>query len=283
MRLLFGIAIIVFFCLSLDGQVEKRLLRKGNVHYKANDYEKAAELYGKSFDTLSTYNPAQFNLGNASYRMNKLDDAVYAYEMQANKLDDRTKKSTAFHNLGNTYMQKFSEVSQLAQHASPDTAQMLAQGAFQFLQKSVDAYKNSLRNNPTDDETRHNLALAKKLMEQFQQQNQDQSGGQNNQDQNQDEQEKQDQQDQDQEQQNRDQQGENKEDQSKEEQQNQSEGDKKEKENQEGKEQQAQPQQISKEDAEKMLEALKNQEQKLHEKMKKRKKPAKVIVIEKDW
>ena len=32
-------------------------------------------------------------------------------------------------------------------------------------QPAVDAYKNSLRNNPNDDETRYNLAVAQKLLE----------------------------------------------------------------------------------------------------------------------
>lgn len=44
----------------------------------------------------------------------------------------------------------------------------------------IEAYKESLRNNPKDDETRYNLALAQKLLKD-QQQNQDQ-----NQDKNQD-------------------------------------------------------------------------------------------------
>lgn len=282
MRGVIFIITALLFNFSLFSQVEKRLLRKGNLHYSMSDFEKAAEFYGKSFDTLSTYNNAQFNLGNASYRLNKLDDAVYAFEMQANKLEDKDKKASAFHNLGNTYMQKFTEIMQLAQQASPDTAQKLAQGGVQFLQKSVDAYKHSLRNRSTDDETRHNLALAKKILEQFQQQNQNQSGGENNQNQNQDQDKNQEQQKEDQNQEKQEQQeGQN--DQENKEEQQQNQDDQKEQEQQEGKEQEMKPHQISKEDAEKMLEALKNQEEKLHQKLKKRKKPAKAIIIEKDW
>ena len=43
--------------------------------------------------------------------------------------------------------------------------------------KAVEAYKNALRNNPEDEETRYNYALAKELLEkeQEQQQNQDQN------------------------------------------------------------------------------------------------------------
>ena len=52
----------------------------------------------------------------------------------------------------------------------------------------LDVYKRQLRNNPADDETRYNLALAQKMLKD-QQQNQDQ-----NQDQNKDQQQTQDQQ-----------------------------------------------------------------------------------------
>ena len=46
--------------------------------------------------------------------------------------------------------------------------------------KAVDAYKMSLRNNPTDHETRYNLALAQKMLkDQQNQQNQDQNQDQN--------------------------------------------------------------------------------------------------------
>mgnify|MGYP003327910704 CR=1 FL=1 len=50
-------------------------------------------------------------------------------------------KHQAFHNMGNVYMQK------------------------KEYQKAVEAYKNALRNNPADDETRYNYALAKELLE----------------------------------------------------------------------------------------------------------------------
>lgn len=279
MRIYIFILIASLIYISINGQVEKRLLRKGNLHYQLNDFEQAAQYYEKSFDTLSTYDRAQFNLGNANYRLSKLDDAIYAYEMHATKAEDKLKKSSAFHNLGNSYMQKYAEATQLAQQASPDTAQMLAQGAHQFLSKSVEAYKNALRNNPFDDETRYNLALAKKLLEQFQQ-NQDQSGGQN--DQNQEQNQEQEEQESQEKQQNQDQDSQNDQEKNEEKQDEQQSQENKQDSN-EGKEQQMQPQQISKEDAEKLLEALKNQEQKLHEKMKKRKKPAKAIVIEKNW
>ena len=59
--------------------------------------------------------------------------------------------------------------------------------------KAVEAYKESLRNNPKDDETRYNLALAQKQL-QDQQQNQDQNQDQDKQDQQKEQDKQQDQQ-----------------------------------------------------------------------------------------
>ena len=70
--------------------------------------------------------------------------------------------------------------------------------------KSVEAFKQSLRLNPADDETRYNLALAQKLLENQQSENQDQNQDQQNQDKNEDQENKDDQQQQDQQQQQQD-------------------------------------------------------------------------------
>ena len=60
--------------------------------------------------------------------------------------DNSTSKHQAFHNMGNVFMKQ------------KDYA------------KAVETYKNALRNNPQDEETRYNYALAKELLEKEQQQ-----------------------------------------------------------------------------------------------------------------
>lgn len=125
------------------------------------------------------------------------------------------------------------------------------------LKESLEAYKNSLRLNPNDNETKYNLSYALKQMQQ--QQNQQQQ----NQDQNKDQNKDQQQQDQQQQNQNKDQNQEQNKDQ----------------------QQQQQPQeqkdQISKEEAQRILEALKNNESDLQKELRKRK--SRVIQKEKDW
>jgi len=131
----------------------------------------------------------------------------------------------------------------------------------QKYQEAIEAYKNSLRLNPDDIEAKYNLEYARKKLQdqQQQQQNQDQDKDQDK--------DKQDQQEQDQ----------NKDDQQKDQ-------DNKEQDDQQKQQQQPQPQQISKEDAQKMLDALKNDEKNtLQELQKQKAKAVKGKKSEIDW
>jgi hypothetical protein len=111
------------------------------------------------------------------------------------------------------------------------------------VQESIDAYKGSLKLYPKSPEAKYNLAYAQDLLRQQEQQKQQQQQNQNKQDQNKDQQDKKDQNKEDQ----------NKQDQNKDQQQQQ---------------QQPQPQEISKEDAERVLNALANDEKNVQEKVK---------------
>ena len=125
--------------------------------------------------------------------------------------------------------------------------------------QAVEAYKMSLRNNPKDDETRYNLALAQKMLkdQQQNQQNQDQ-----NQDQNKDEQEKKQDQQKDQNKQN---------DQKKDDQQQQP--PKPEKKDNE----------MSKENAEQLLNSVMQDEKDTQDKVKKQQQVIQGGRLEKDW
>jgi Ca-activated chloride channel homolog len=121
-------------------------------------------------------------------------------------------------------------------------------------EQSIAAYKNSLLNDPSDKDTKYNLEYAKLMLKQQKQQQQKQ----NQQD------KKQDKKDQDK----KDQNNQNKDQQNKDQNKNQS---------------QDQNKKISKEDAERMLEALKNDEKKTMAKLKKSKAKIQPTIIEKDW
>ena len=158
-------------------KTDRDYLRSGNKLYNDSlfikaevDYRKALELNPKSTD-------AMFNLANALLMQQKAKDAMEQYESVSKIEKDKEKLAQIYHNMG-----------------------VILQSSKQ-LPQCIEAYKESLRNNPKDDETRYNLALAQKQLK-------DQQQNQQNQDQQQQQEQKEDKQDQnkDQQEQNQDQQ-----------------------------------------------------------------------------
>ncbi len=264
-------ALILLASISfVNAQNSEKHIRGGNKYYKEDNFAAAELKYTDALSADPNSEKGLFNQGNAFYKQEKYEESLQNYEMVAELLMDPKEKAGAYHNLGNTHFknQKFEE--------------------------SIEAYKNALRNNPNDVDTKYNLALAKKMLEQQQQQNQDQEN-QDQQDQENQDQENQDQQDkQDQEENKDDQQkdgeGEDEQDQSSESQDQGEEKDKKEGENQEGKQgeekgdkKEMQEIKLTPEQVEQLLKALANDENKVQEKLMKKKMPASSNKSDKDW
>ncbi|WP_374163480.1 tetratricopeptide repeat protein [Arcticibacter sp. MXS-1] len=129
------------------------------------------------------------------------------------------------------------------------------------IQESIEAYKKALLNNPKDDQTRYNLAYAQQLLKNQQnKQNQNKQNQNKNKDQNKQDQKNKDQQDKNDQNKNKDQ-------------------DKKDQQNGN----QPRPDQLSKDEAERMLEALNNQERGTQDKLKNKKFGGAKGRITKDW
>ena len=145
-------------------KAERDYIRKGNRLFNDSVFVDAEVNYRKALEVNPKSTVSMYNLGNTLSQQQKFQDAMEQY-VAAGKIEkDKMKLAHIYHNMGVLFQ------------AGKDYA------------KAVEAYKMSLRNNPADDETRYNLALAQKMLKD-QQQNQDQ-----NQDQNKDQQQKQDQQ-----------------------------------------------------------------------------------------
>ena len=169
-------------------KAERDYIRKGNRLFNDSVFVDAEVNYRKALEANPKSTVSMYNLGNTLSQQQKFQDAMEQY-VSASKIEkDKMKLAHIYHNMGVLFQ------------AGKDYA------------KAVDAYKMSLRNNPTDHETRYNLALAQKMLkDQQNQQNQDQ-----NQDQNKDQQDQnKDRQDQNKDQQNKDQQDQNKDQQNK--------------------------------------------------------------------
>ena len=177
-------------------KTDRDYLRSGNKLYNDSLFIKAEVDYRKALEINPKSTDAMFNLANALLMQQKAQEAMEQYQSVSKIEKDKEKLAQIYHNMG-----------------------VMLQSAKQ-LPQCIEAYKESLRNNPKDDETRYNLALAQKQLkdQQQNQQNQDQQQQQqeqkeDKQDQNKDQQE---QEQKDQQQQNQQQQQQNKNEMSKE-------------------------------------------------------------------
>ena len=224
--------LVLFLPLISYSQNKKEFIKKGNDLFKEKKYTDSEIQYLKSLELDNQYYKGHFNLGDALYKQEKYEEAAKKFESIANQDIDKDIKAKAYHNLGNSYLKAGK------------------------IPESIEAFKNSLRNNPKDVETKYNLEYAKRMLVQQQQQQQQ---NQQNKDQNQD---KQQQQQQQQQQDNKDKKQDNKQ--------------------QQQQQQQQQEQKISKENAERMLQTLTNDEKKIQKDLKKKAKTGKSRT-EKEW
>lgn len=205
--------------------------------------------------------------GNRAFEEEKYQEAELHYR-KALENDENSFRGN-FNLGGSVYKQEYFEEAAAAFQrsiANQTDEQKLSRAFYNFgnsllmnqqIAESIDAYKNALRLNPDDDDARHNLVYASQLLEeQEQQQEQDGEGSDDKQDQ-------QDEQDSGQENQDKD----------------ESEQDPAEQQQKET----PQPQQISKQEAERMLQALKEEELKTLEKLKEEKFKEKKTRVDKDW
>ena len=216
------ILVLPFF---VNAQNKKTHLRDGNNLYKDSLYNDAEMKYRKSLEKDQNYFTASYNLADAIYKQERFEESSLLFEGLIDNAKTKDEKAKLYHNLGNSLFKQ------------------------QKLKESIQAYKDALKNNPKDEETRHNLALAKKMLQQQEESQQEQEEKQEeNQEKDQEEKQQQEQKD-----------------------------------KQEKEQKQQEKEDMSKEDAEKMLEALQQQEKELQEKMQKKKIKGKKVKVLKDW
>ena len=142
--LVFRVLFIMLFCsLSFsqttdeksDKTLSNQFVYEGNIAVKEDFYE-AERKYRTALSKNKLNSKGAYNLSHAYYNAELYDEAQ-ARLIEATKNGNKKEKHQAFHNLGNIFMKE------------------------NACKKAVEAYKNALRNNPKDDETRYNLAIAK--------------------------------------------------------------------------------------------------------------------------
>mgnify|MGYP000129669468 CR=1 FL=1 len=243
------IFILAFLCFSgaLSAQSSHQLLRRGNKDYDKQQFTEAEEKYRKSLEQDGSVK-SKYNLGNAVYQQEKYKEAIKHYEETAASATDKNTKAKAYHNLGNAYVNQAQQ-----QPADPK------ENPNEYLKKAVNAYKESLRNNPKDLDTKHNLSMAiRQLRKMQQQQQQQQQKGDS------DKQQKDSKEDKNQDSKDSKQQKEQDKKQQQQSQQQQEQEEKKKKEQQKGK-------QMKREEAKKLLQIMNDEEKKVQEKVRRTK------------
>jgi len=218
---------LLLMAMTAGAQTDRQYIRQGNKQFRSGDYPNAEISYRKAVEKNPKNPQAAFNLGNALVAQKKDSAAVEQFESAAKLESNPLRKSQAYHNIG-----------------------VVCQ-SHKMYGEAIEAYKNALRLNPKDDETRYNLVLCKHQKQQQDQQQQSQQNQEGD-----DEQKKDD-----------------KQDQKKQDQQ----------EKQDDKKQQEPKQQMSKENAEQLLNAAMQQEKQTQQRMKDAMQQPQRRKVEKNW
>lgn len=217
---------------TLYAQTDRQHIRLGNKQYRKGNYDKAEVEYSKALERNKRNSQALYNMGCVMLRKEDMDGrdsvAITRFLEAAKEEKDKKRRAKSYHNIGFVFQ------------AHEDYAQ------------AIEAYKEALRCNPKDHQTRYNLALCQKLLKK-------QGGGgknnQNNQKQNQDQQQDK----------KNDQQNQNKENDNKK------------------KQQPPQDNQMSKENAEQLLRAAMQEEKNTQQRMQKAMQQPRTKRLQKNW
>ena len=213
---------LLLVTMTAFSQNDRQFIRQGNKQFHRGDYPNAEVSYRKAIEKNPKNPQAAFNLGNALMAQKKDSAAIVQFENASRLETNPLRKAQSYHNMG-----------------------VICQ-SHKMYGEAIEAYKNALRLNPDDDETRYNLVLCK---HQKQKQDQNRQNQQKN-----DDQKKDDKKDQQKQEENKD------------------------------KKQQEQPKpQISKENAEQLLNAAIQNEKQTQDKLKKAQQHPQRRNIQKNW
>lgn len=246
MRKIVSILIAFFAIIGHTSAQSRQLVNQGNKLYEQKKYKEAGAAYQQALQKDPTSIPGMFNLGNSLYQQKQYEASRKVLTNAAKNAKDKAAKAGVNYNIGNTYMSE------------------------KKWQEAIEAYKQTLKNNPQDADAKYNLSYARAMLKKDQDQqnkNKDKNKDQNkdNKDQKDQDKDKKDKEDKDKDKQ-------DKGDQDK---------DKKDDQNKDDQRPQPQPSKLSQQQADQLLNALQQEEKKLQDKMQKEK--GVPVKTDKDW
>ncbi len=131
---------------------DRQYVRQGNKAFRSGDYPNAEVSYRKAIEKNPKNSQALFNLGNALMAQKKDSSAIEQFQNAARIETNPIRKAQSYHNMG-----------------------VICQ-THKMYGEAIEAYKNALRQNSKDDETRYNLVLCEHLKKKQDQNKQNQQG-----------------------------------------------------------------------------------------------------------
>ena len=166
--IILGLMLLIAGSASGQKYPERRDIRSGNKLYEKGDYTEAEVAYRRALEKNAESYEANFNLADALYKQKRYDEAAQMNAQLAADSAYMENAAAAYFNQGNALFQQ------------------------RKLEEALEAYKNCMRLDPNDQQAKFNYAYTKKLLEKDNQnqqqnnQNNQQNNQQNQQDQNKD-------------------------------------------------------------------------------------------------
>jgi len=151
MALRFALVLAVAFLSSAFGDPAYFANKRGNDYYKKGDFQKALDEYSVAHFLDSKSGEINFNLGQTLFELGKYPESAKAFgEVFTSETGAQRLKNTAV----------ASQAAALYKAGSVALDKNLAGDAVGYLEKSVDAYKYSVRQNASDEKLLKGLELA---------------------------------------------------------------------------------------------------------------------------
>ncbi len=138
MRTILVLLVIILTATTSFSQQEKKRVRKGNSEFEEGKFQEAEKEYRKALMEKPGYAKGTFNLGDAMYQQENYEESTKLFSEIIERNTTKSEKAAAYYNLGNTQMKE------------------------NKFQESIDSFKNSLRLNPDETNTKYNLEYARK-------------------------------------------------------------------------------------------------------------------------
>ena len=127
------VILLLVISVSISAQTERKYIREGNQQYKEGKFGDAENSYRSAISKKSNSFEAAFNTANSLYKQGKYADAAAMYDSLTKWKNNKDMQAKLYYNIGNSYVKA------------------------KKLEEGITAYKNSLKNNPKDEDTKYNL------------------------------------------------------------------------------------------------------------------------------